>query len=269
MDENLKQRYQVYPKVVEALARVVHLLGKQELALRGHQESSDASHNQGNFFTLVHEIAHYYPLLKNHFEDSLRKDVKNLGPKSQNESIDIIDKILIQRRIIEEMIEAGVHPISADKVTTCNDEILCICLRYVNNDNEICEVFMEFVELERITGDAIGNAIIKFYNDISVEIAECRGQCYDGAANMKSHKKSAASYVLKESPKGIVTLCSSHNLNLSVAPSCKHPEIHNIFKIYKAITIFFSSCPKREDLLEYIVRSRCIGAEKIKVLVGL
>ena len=74
--------------------------------------------------------------------------------------------------------EAGVHSIPADKVTTCNDEILSICLRYVNNDNEICEVFIELVELERITGEAIGNAIIKFYNDTDVEIAECPGQCY-------------------------------------------------------------------------------------------
>ena len=167
MDENLKQRYQVYLKVVEALARVVHLLGKQGPVLRRHRECSDASHNQGNFLTLVHEIAHYYPLLKNHLEDSLRKDVKYLGPKSQNELINIIRKKLIQRRRIEEIIEDGVHSMSADEVTTRNDEILSICLRYVNTDNEICEVFMESVELERITGEAIGNAI-KFYNDIGV-----------------------------------------------------------------------------------------------------
>ena len=109
MDENLKQRYQVYPKDVEALARVVHLLGKQGLALSGHRESSDASHNQGNFLNLVHEIAHYYPVLKNHLEDSLRKDVKYLGPKSQNQLTDIIVKKLIQRRIIEETTEVGVH----------------------------------------------------------------------------------------------------------------------------------------------------------------
>ena len=32
---------------------------------------------------------------------------------------------------------------------------------------------MKFAELERITGEAIGNAIITFYNDIGVEIAEC------------------------------------------------------------------------------------------------
>ena len=196
MDENLKQRYQVYPKFVEALARVVHLLGKQGLALRGHRESSeDASNNQGNFLTLVHEIAHYYPLLKNHLDDSLRKDVEYLGPKGQNELIDIIGKKLIQRGRIEETTEAGVHHISADEVTTCNDEILSICLRYVNNDNEICEVFMEFVELKRITGEAIGNAIIKFYNDIGVEITECRGQCYDGAANVQSQKKKRCSVI--------------------------------------------------------------------------
>ena len=51
---------------------------------------------------------------------------------------------------------------------------------------------MEFVELERITGEAIGNAIITFHNDIGVEIAECRGQCYDDAVNMQSQKKGAA-----------------------------------------------------------------------------
>ena len=55
--------------------------------------------------------------------------------------IDIIGKKHIQRRIIEEIIEASVHFISADEVTTSDDEILSICLRYVNNDNEICEVF--------------------------------------------------------------------------------------------------------------------------------
>ena len=79
------------------------MLEKQGLALRGHRESSDVSYNQaGNFLTLVHEIAQCSTLLKNHVEDSLRKDVKYLRPKSQNELIDIIGKNLIQRRIIQE-----------------------------------------------------------------------------------------------------------------------------------------------------------------------
>ena len=99
--------------------------------------------------------------------------MKYLGPKSQNELIDIINKKLIRRITIEEIIEAGVHSISADEVTTCNDEILSIGLRYANCNNEICKVFMKFVELARITGEAIENTIIRFYNDIGVEVTEC------------------------------------------------------------------------------------------------
>ena len=223
---------------------------------------------KGNFLTFGPQDPHYYPLLKNHLDDSLHKDVKYLGPKSQNELIDIIGKKLIQRKIIHEIIEAGAHSISADEVTTCNNEMLSISLRYVNNnENEIYEVLLEFVELERITGEAIGNAVLKFYNDIGVKITECRNQCYDGAAIMQSQKKGAMSYVLKESPKSIVTHCCSHNLNLSLTSSCKNPEIDNVLKTYKAITIFFNSSPKREGLLEHIVKSCCIGAEKPKVLV--
>ena len=34
VNDNLKEKHQVYPKTVEALAPAVHLLGKQGLALR-------------------------------------------------------------------------------------------------------------------------------------------------------------------------------------------------------------------------------------------
>ena len=46
-----------------------------------------------------------------------------------------IGKKLIQRRLIEEVTEGGVHSISANEVITCNNEKLSIYLRYVNNDN--------------------------------------------------------------------------------------------------------------------------------------
>ena len=61
--------------------------------------------------------------------------MKYLTPKSQNELIDIIGKKLIQRKITGEIIEAGVLSISTDEVSTSYNEIVYICLRYVNNDN--------------------------------------------------------------------------------------------------------------------------------------
>ena len=186
VNEVLKERHQVYKKIVEALARVIHLLGKQGLALRGHREGPKAAagKNQGNFLALVREVAHYYPLLKKHLEDPLRKDVTYLRPKSQNELIDIIGIRIIQKKLVDEIIEAGMHSISADQVTASNDEILSICLRYANKQFEICEVFMMFVELERITGECIAKALLKFYKDAGINVTECQGQCYDGASNM-------------------------------------------------------------------------------------
>ena len=115
---------------MKALAQAIHLLGKKELALLGHRESLEnrTNKNQCNFLALVREITYYYPLLKNHLEDPLRKDVKHLGPKSQHEFIEIIGKRLIQRRLIDEINETIIPSISADEVTTSNDEILSICV---------------------------------------------------------------------------------------------------------------------------------------------
>ena len=176
----LKERHQVYKKIVEALARVIHLLGKQGLALRGRREGPKAAagKNQGNFLALVRKIAHYYSLLKKHLEDPLLKDVTYLSSKSQNELIDIIGIRIIPKKLVDEIIEAGMHSISADEVTASNDEILSICLRYVNKQFKICEVFM-FVESERITDECIAKALLKFYKDAGINVTECKGQCYE------------------------------------------------------------------------------------------
>ena len=270
-NEVLKERHQVYEKIVEALARVIHLLGKQGLALRGHREGPKAAvgNNQGNFLALVREIAHYYPLLKKHLEDLLRKDVAYLSPKSQNELIDIIGIRIIQKKLVDEIIKPGMHSISADEVTASNDEILSICLRYVNKQFEICEVFMMFVELERITGECIAKALLKFYKNTGINVTECKGQCYDGASNMQSQKNGAASYISKESPSAIVTHCCSHNLNLFLATSCKIPIIDSITETCKAVTICLQHISTREGLLDHIFCLRCISAQKQKVLIGL
>ena len=122
-----------------------------------------------------------------------------------------------------------------------------------------------FVELERITA----KALLRFYKDAGSNVTECKGQCYDGASNIQSQKKGAASYISKESQSAIVTHCCSRNLNFSRATSCKIPIIDNITETYKAVTTFFNTSPKREWLLEHIFCFRCISAQKRRVLIGL
>ena len=56
--------------ILQAIARVIHLLGKQDLALRGHQEDisdiSSNSENPGNCLTLLQQIALCNPISAKH-----------------------------------------------------------------------------------------------------------------------------------------------------------------------------------------------------------
>ena len=123
--------------------------------------------------------------------------------------------------------------------------------------------------LDKITGEHAGKRLLQFYQENGVDVGSCRGQCYDGVSNMPSLRKGVASYILKESLNVIVTHCSSHNLNLSIATTSKIPIIDNILEVYKCITIFFNTSPKRERLLENVAELRCVSAEKRKILVGM
>ena len=56
-------------------------------------------------------------------EEAFRKDVTYLSPTNQNEMIDIIGKNIIQETLLDGVRKAGVHSVSADEVTSSNDEI--------------------------------------------------------------------------------------------------------------------------------------------------
>ena len=67
-NDPFKERQKTYPKIVEALARIIHLIGKQGTAYRGTEEKaddSDTAGNAGNFLAIVQEIANYYHCLMN------------------------------------------------------------------------------------------------------------------------------------------------------------------------------------------------------------
>ena len=103
------------------------------------------------------------------------------------------------------------------------------------------------MDLQILTAEHIGEAMLKFYLELRLDVKECKGQCYDRAANMQSKKKGVASVILREVPKSIVTHCCSRNLNLSLATSCNLAMIDNILEVHKSITIHFNSSPKNRN----------------------
>ena len=110
---------------------------------------------------------------------------------------------------------------------------------------------------------------MKFYEEKGINILDCRGQSHDGAPNIQSLKKGAASYISKESPKAYTTHCCLHSLNLSLVSTCKIPIITNVVEIYKSVLIHFNTSPKRGNLLIHIVERKRFSEEREKLLIGV
>ena len=71
-----------------------------------------------------------------------------------------------------------------------------ICLWLFGNE-EIREVFVDFLEVETITGRVLGEAIIARLKAHDISPADMCGQCYDGASNM-SGARSGVKAVVQE-----------------------------------------------------------------------
>lgn len=222
-----------------------------------------------NFLSLLREYSVNDPNLKEHLEKPLQKNATYVRMQSQNEMIDVIGHHTIQANIIDEIKAAGFHSIMVDEVTASNDEVMSLCVRFIDDKNNIREEFLEFIQVKRITGQALADAIFKFYKETGLNISHIRGQCFDGAANMAGAKKGLSAIILNQNPQAVYMHCNSHILNLSIVSACKDNVIQAVLARMTQVAIFINYSPKRENLLEHIVARNVEGGQRRKILVGL
>ena len=75
-----------------------------------------------------------------------------------------------------------------DEVTSHNKELMPLCIRFVDEQKDIREEFIQFSTLVRVTGDAIAAQICNDLEGLNLDIKNVRGQGYDGASNMSSER---------------------------------------------------------------------------------
>jgi len=272
INKELQERHDTYGKVLLKIAQAVHFCGKQGIALRGHRESinpMDSDSNPGNFLALLKDYAKDDHVLYEHMMKPIARNA-SYHHQSQNEMIHMIGHSIIQADIIAEVKKSGFHTVMVDEVTSSNDEILSVCFRFVDEENNIREEFVEFINIHRITGEAIANAMLEFYKKVGLDIHQLRGQCYDGASNMSSEKKGVSGIISDHAPNAPYTHCSGHILNLCIAASCKANNIQHVIATMRGVAVFINYSPKREKLLEMITAKRHVhSANTRKVIVGL
>uniref|UniRef100_A0A671VMP9 DUF4371 domain-containing protein n=1 Tax=Sparus aurata TaxID=8175 RepID=A0A671VMP9_SPAAU len=255
--------------ILKCVAETVLYCGRQCIALRGSAEKQHSTGNPGNFLALMKLLANHDEKLKQHMEKPKLKNATYPSLQSQNEMIDVIGKHMIQAKIVEEVKHAQIYTVLADEVTSHNVELMPMCVRFVDKYLNIREELLEICTLPRITGRHISTAIKDVLSHLSIEIADCRGQGYDGASNMSSENVGVQALIKKDAPKAVYMHCNGHCLNLVIARSCALPVVRNMIDKMKSCVIFFTSSPKREHLLKEVLDKDAHSTGKRKPLVDL
>ena len=86
-----------------------------------------------------------------------------------------------------------------------------------------------------------------------LSISQCRGQAYDGAANMAGHLNGVAARVKAEQPAALFVHCLAHNLNLCLQDvSRMSTQINEALNVVNELVKFVKLSPKHHYAFENI-----------------
>ncbi|GFR22343.1 hypothetical protein TNCT_494421 [Trichonephila clavata] len=132
---------------------------------------------------------------------------------------------------------------------------LSIIIRYVttdvNDNNEpdnirINETFIGFIEATNQTAKSLESDVLNFLNTLDINLAKCRGQGYDGAANMSGADGGLQKLSKDKQPTANYVHCSAHNLNLVLSNACNNmPHVREFYDFCQKIYTFFGLSIKR------------------------
>jgi hypothetical protein len=230
---------------------IIRFLAKQKLALRGHREN-DTRANRGNFLELVHLLAKYDPVLREHLV-RIKMGQKiylpvPMSPEIQHEFIEILGKKLRQQ-ILGQIRKAKYHSVIFDSTPDIShkDQTSQV-LRYVwleNREVQVVESFIDFIERKNKTTEGISEIILS-----KLDIMNCREQAYENATTMDGRQTGVQQRIKYINPNGKFVPCSNHSLNL-VCLHAASVEINSVtfFGTLERCDAFFSMSTQRWEVL--------------------
>ena len=109
-------------------------------------------------------------------------------------------------------------------------EQLSLVIKYVDSAYFTKEKFLDFLHCDlglsgkTLAGTALGGLI-----NIGLDIRNCCGQIYDGAAAVSEHSNGLSAHICKINSKAITAHCHSHCLNLVIGASCNIQCVRSVF----------------------------------------
>lgn len=214
---------------------------RQGLAIRGHND-------EGNLFQLMKMRAHDIPQLT-----AWLMNKKYQSPEIVNEQINLMYKNVL-RSLITNIREQRFYGLIADETRDISGkEQLAICLRWVTDSYVIHEDLVGLAYVETTDASKITSVLQDCLLKCSIRLSNCRGQAYDGAANMAGHLNGVQAKILHDEPRAHYVHCAAHSLNLCLQECSKQSRpIRDTLALVNELSNFIRSSPKRLAQFEHI-----------------
>jgi len=235
----LKEMKQSRTALLKIISSLLYLT-RQGMALRGHTDDN----------------SNFYQLLKLRSNDSkelegwlMRTKFKWISHEVQNEILSLLSQY-VQTYLINQIKSAKYFSIIIDETTdnTCTEQV-SICFRIVDDNFNISELFLGFFDTEYTNSIALFTLITNVLTKFGLAISDCRGQCYDGAANVSGHISGLQKRIVELENRAIYVHCVAHTLNLVVQDAMlKIDKSRDFLSMIKSIIVFVRSSPKRQAI---------------------
>ena len=111
---------------------------------------------------------------------------------------------VIKDALIKDIKESKFFSVLADEASDCsNQKQLFLVLRFADKDGEIRDEFV-------LTGKALAETILTKIGNLTLDISNCRGQRYDGAASVSGHINGLSADILRINEKAAYAHFHSH-----------------------------------------------------------
>ncbi|KAM3315759.1 hypothetical protein ACQJBY_034095 [Aegilops geniculata] len=231
---------------VESVRYLLH----QGLAFRGNDESED-SKNKGNFRELVQTLANQNEDVRKVVLQNAPQNCKWVCPDIQKELVSYFAKITLDS-ILEE-IGGDVFSLLIDEASDVSDkEQMAVVLRYVDKLGLILERLVGVVHVSETSATCLKSSLEKLLAKIGLSFKQVRGQCYDGASNMRGEFNGLKAKILEENRSAYYVHCFAHQLQLViVAISKKNEDIVDFFYMISLLfNVVGASCKRKDTIRE-------------------
>ena len=179
----------------------------------------------------------------------LKKDYTS--PEILNEIITIMGQSVL-RKLLTRIQSCLWFSIIVDEATDISrNEQMSLSIRWVENDNSINEECIGLVQLPDTRAKTIFSLIKDILIRCSLPLCQCRGQAFDGAANMSGSRNGVQALVKQEESQVMLTL--AHNLNLCIQRTVSQCEIiRNVMDFAYELLQLIHFSPERLTLLNSI-----------------